>query len=159
MGDLAEVRVEAVLRRLVVIGADLQRAIRAGVFGGLGEVNRFLRRVGATAGDDFAATFGVVNRQLYDAHVFLEIHRGRFTGGAHGHNAVHAAFDLQLHEFLEGSLIQSPFYERRDQCSVNSRKHFCADANRWMGMDSRGFGVLPHITPSPYLQIQTAQVR
>ena len=39
--------------------------------------------------------------------VLLIIHRGRFAGGADGHDAVHAALDLKFDQVFERGFIQS----------------------------------------------------
>ena len=48
---------QPLLRRLVVIRRDLQRAVRAGLLGGLRQINRLARRIRAGAGEhlDLAA--------------------------------------------------------------------------------------------------------
>ena len=50
---------------------------------------------------------GKFHRQRDDFDVLLVIHRGRFAGGADGHNAVHAALDLQFDQAFEGGFVES----------------------------------------------------
>src|SRR5207302_4423508 len=62
----------------------------------LREINRLARRIAAAAGQHLYFPAGILDREHDDLNVLLVIHRGRFAGGAHGHDAVHAALDLRL---------------------------------------------------------------
>ena len=66
---------------------------------------------------------GEFHRQRDDVDVLLVIHRGRFAGGADGHDAVHAALDLELNQAFEGGFIQPAVFERRDNRGVSSGEH------------------------------------
>ena len=55
--------------------------------------------------------------------VLLVIHRGRFAGGADGHDAVHAALDLLFDQARERGFVQLAVFERRDNCGVSAGEH------------------------------------
>ena len=54
--------------------------------------------------------------------VFLVGHRGGFAGGAAGHEAVDALFDLPFDEFAVGFLIDLAVLERRHQSGERTVK-------------------------------------
>ena len=64
-----------------------------------------------------------MHHELDNADVLLKFHGRRFAGCANWHDAVHAAFHLQLYELFEGGFIQLPFGKRGNQCGINSTKH------------------------------------
>jgi hypothetical protein len=69
-GDGLEVLVLAFLRRLVVVGHDLQLAIGADLLGEFREFDGFRGRVGAATGHDRHAPFGLLHRHADDFAVF-----------------------------------------------------------------------------------------
>ena len=108
-GDGAEMLEQALLRRLVVIRRDLQRAVRAGFLRVLREIDRFLGGIRARAREDLDSARGEFHRQRDDLHVLLVIDRGRFAGGADGHDAVHSALDLHFDKAFERGPSNWPF--------------------------------------------------
>jgi len=74
--------VESSLRRLVVIRRDNQLRVGADLFGMSGEIDRFLRRVGAGAGNHRDAARGAFDTQLRQSHVLLMAEGRRFTASA-----------------------------------------------------------------------------
>ena len=97
--------VEALLRRFVVVGRDLQRRIRTGAFRFLCELYRLIGGVGAGTRDDFASSIDEFHGELDHAVVFLMGERGRFAGRADGDDAVDAALYLRLDERAQSRLI------------------------------------------------------
>ena len=82
-----------------------------------------LRGIGAGAGEHLDFAGGELHGQLDDADVLLAIHRGRFAGGADGHDAVHAALDLDFDQAFERGLVNRAVAERRDNGGVSSGEH------------------------------------
>ena len=64
-------------------------------------MHRFAGVVGAGAGNDFDAAGGVLNGGFHHRNVLFYAQRGRFAGGAHGHNAVGAGIDVPVDELFE----------------------------------------------------------
>ena len=96
LGEHAEVVVKAFLRRLVVVGGDLQGGVGADFFGELRQAEGFGRAVRAGAGHDLDSAGDGLDDEGDDALLFLVAERGRLAGGAHRDEAVGAGGDLEL---------------------------------------------------------------
>jgi hypothetical protein len=84
-------RVDALLRRLVVVGREQERAVGAGVLRVARQLDRLAGRVRAGAGQDRDATLRGLDDDLDDAAV-LEMGEGRgLTGGSEGAESPEAA--------------------------------------------------------------------
>ena len=126
VGDGGKVTVDAFLRRLVVVGGDLQRRIRA-EFGRLGgEGQRFAGGVGAGPGDDLTAAVHEFDRLFDHLDVLGDVERRRFTRGADRDHAGDFRIDLLLKQRAQRRVVHGAVAERRRQRSVNSRQiqHF-----------------------------------
>ena len=108
------------LRGLVVIRANLQCASSSHGFGCLGELDGFFGRVRAGAGDDLNAACCKFYSEAHDLFVLLHVKRGRLPGGADGHDACHAASDLEIDEFLECRDVDFSFVKRCNNGGVSS---------------------------------------
>ena len=71
MGHGHVVGIEALRRGLVVIGADHQQTVHAHLLGRFTEFQSVLRGIGAGAGDDFTAPFGIFLRPGEQFQFFL----------------------------------------------------------------------------------------
>ena len=118
--DGLEVLVQAFLRGLVVIGGDVQGGVRPDIFGELGQRDGFAGVVGARAGDDGNAFVDLLDADADSGFMLVVGHRGGFAGGAAGHEAVDALFDLPFDEFTVSFLIDLAVLERRHQCGESS---------------------------------------
>ena len=114
--------VQAFLRGLVVVGRDVQGGVGADLFGELGQGDGFAGVVGARSGDDGNAFVDLLHADADGGFVFLVGHRGGFAGGAAGHEAVDALFDLPFDEFAVGFLIDLAVLERRHQSGERTVK-------------------------------------
>ena len=76
--------------------------------------------VGAGAGDDGNAFVDLLDADADSGFMFVVGHRGGFAGGAAGHEAVDALFDLPFDEFTVSFLIDLAVLERRHQCGESS---------------------------------------
>ena len=105
IGNGPEMRVEAVLRRLVVIGHDDKCGIGAGFLGVNGIVDGFGGAVRAGSGDHRHAAAGFLDADFDDALVLVRRQRRAFAGGADRHQAMAALVDLPVDEFPECLLV------------------------------------------------------
>jgi hypothetical protein len=116
LGDGLEVLVLAFLRRLVVVGHDLQLRIGAHALGELGELDGFLGRIGAAAGHDGHASLGLLDGYADDFAVLLDIDRRRLAGGPDHAEAVGAFFDVPIDEPPQGGVVDTAVVvHRRDE--------------------------------------------
>jgi len=122
--DFHEMLEEPFLAGLIVVRGDLERAVRSGGLGGLSQVDGFVGGVGARAGQHLDFARRKFDGKFDDLDVLLDGERGRFAGGAHRHNAVHAALDLPGNELAQGFDINFAVRKRRDDGCVSSSKHF-----------------------------------
>ena len=115
--DRLEVLIKPFLSRLVVIGRHHQHGIGAGLFGVLGERDRFLGGIGAGAGDDRNAALRLLDAPL-DHFVMLFVGQRRaFAGRADRNEPVGALGDLPIDQPAEGFLVDRAVVERRDERS------------------------------------------
>lgn len=105
VGDGGEVLDEAGLRGLVVVGGDLEGAVRADFFGAAGEVEGFGGGVGAGAGEDFEAAGGGFHGDADDFDVFVVVQRGGFAGGADRHQTIHAVGHLKFNQLAQALVV------------------------------------------------------
>jgi hypothetical protein len=118
-----EVLVEAFLGRLVVIGADDERGVGAGLLGDLGGVDRMRRRVEAGAGDDRRASGRDLDRHL-DQALLLVVFKGRaFAGRADRHQPVSALAELPGDMLLKRLVVDRAVPERGDQRNQRPLEH------------------------------------
>lgn len=111
------------LGRLVIIRRDLQRTVRADFLGFARQVNRLTRRIPAGAGEHFDLACTKLYRERDDFEMLLVIHRRRFTGGAHGHDAIHPRLDLHPNQAFQGRCVELAVFERRYNGGVSSCEH------------------------------------
>ena len=76
--DFAEVLVQPLLRRLVVVRDDRQAGVGADLLGVTRELDRLRGGIAAGAGDDRDAAGGVRDRGLDQQAVFVDVDRRRF---------------------------------------------------------------------------------
>ena len=120
-----EMRVEAALARLVVIGRDDEHGVGARLLGMDGELDRLLGAVGAGAGDDRHAAFGDLDAELDDAVMLLVRKRRRFAGRADRNEAARSLADLPVDEGAEGVLVERAVLHGRDQRGYRALEHCC----------------------------------
>ena len=77
----------------------VQGGVRPDIFGELGQRDGFAGVVGARAGDDGNAFVDLLDADADSGFMLVVGHRGGFAGGAAGHEAVDALFDLPFDEF------------------------------------------------------------
>ena len=118
---------QALLRRLVVIRRNLQRAVCANGLGGLCEVDRLGGDIGPGAGEYLHPALGRLDSEFDDADVFVETKRWGLAGGADRDDPIHPATNLIMDEFLKCQFINAPLPERCDNGGVSSCKH-CQNA-------------------------------
>ena len=106
LGDLAEVAVQAFLRRLVVVRHDRQAGGGAGFLRRLGELDRFGRRVAAGAGDDRDAPARVLHGDADQLLVLVEVDGRRFAGRADDDDAVRALGGVPVDEIPEAREVE-----------------------------------------------------
>ena len=106
-GDGPEVPVLAFLRRLVVVGNDLQLRIGANASGELGELDGFFGRIGAAASHDRHAAFGLLDRYANDFAVLFDVDRRRFAGGADHAEAIRAFVDVPVDDATQCGVIDT----------------------------------------------------
>src|SRR4029453_7411716 len=114
-GHRGIVRVDAVLRGLVVVGRDQQGAGGARLLGGAREAHGLRGGVRAGAGDDRDAAAREADDRLDHCDVLVVAERGGFTRRAAGHQTLHAAGDLRLDQPLERVEIDLAAPERGHQ--------------------------------------------
>jgi hypothetical protein len=105
IADRAEMLVESFLGRLVVIGRDDQRRIRARLLGVSRQFHRFARTVRAGPRDDGHAPARLVGADGDQAAVFVGAQRRAFAGRAGRHEPVRARGDLPVDQRPEGQLV------------------------------------------------------
>lgn len=71
-------------------------------------------------GDDGNAFVDLLDADADSGFMLVVGHRGGFAGGAAGHEAVDALFDLPFDEFTVSFLIDLAVLERRHQCGESS---------------------------------------
>jgi len=96
----------ALLRRLIVVRRDLQRAVRA-AFSAAIVSNRFIGGIPARAGEHWTLPAGEFDGQFDDVDVFLEAEFGD-RPWCRRDDAIHAAFDLHPDKALEASSSTLP---------------------------------------------------
>src|SRR5262249_31015024 len=119
----AKVLEESFLGGLIVIGSDLQGAVRAHFLRILSKVNGLARSIAACPRQYFDAPRREPDGQCNDVDVLFVTDRGRFPRGADGNNPIYAAFDLRLNQFFERRLIDFSLLERRDNRRVSPGEH------------------------------------
>lgn len=104
--DCFVVLIEAFLRRLVVVWADLEGGIGSRFFGGLREVDRFDGGVCSTAGHDEGALVGIFDGSFDHFEVFVGIQSGGFTRGPNRNDSSDSCRDLPINEGLECLVVK-----------------------------------------------------
>ena len=116
LGDGLEVPVLALLRRLVVVGDDLQLRVGAHILGVAGQLDGFLGRVGAAAGHHGHAARRLFDRDADDLAMLLDVHGGRFARGADDAQAVRAFGNVPVDEPPQRGVVDAAvFVHRRDE--------------------------------------------
>ena len=113
--DFGEMAVDAFLPGLVVIRSDVEKSLRAELFRLAREQNRLVRGVGARSREHGNAARGELDRLRDDFEMLFVRQRRRFAGRSDGKDAVNAADDLEIHEFLQVGIIDRAVPHRRDQ--------------------------------------------
>src|SRR5690606_27017196 len=96
---------------------------RAGSLRVLGQEDRLRRRVRPRPGDDRHAAAGRLDAELDDTHMLFMAERGRFAGGAAGHERTGPFVDLPLDEALKGIGVDRAVAERRDEDGDGPLEH------------------------------------
>lgn len=122
-GDGRIVREKACLRGFVVIWGDDECCVGSESFRLAGQIDRFTRRIGTRARDDFASSFGGFYRDFNHAVVFLMVQSRRFAGRSHGNDSVNAAANLSFDEPHECGFVEVILEKRRHQGRVGAFKH------------------------------------
>jgi hypothetical protein len=112
-GSCAEVPVQALLRRLVVVRHHRQARGGAGFLGRLGELDRLGGRVASGAGDDRDAALGVLDGDADQRLVLVEVDGRRLAGGADDDDAVGALGDVPVDEALEALEVERAVFLHR----------------------------------------------
>ena len=118
-----EMRDQAPLGWLVVVGRHHQRGIGAHLLGVLHEADRLDRVVRAGPGDHRNPPRRGAHHLLDHRLVLGMGQRRALAGRAHGHKAVAALGDMPFNKFLERLKIQLAVLERRDQGRKRSFEH------------------------------------
>jgi hypothetical protein len=84
------------------------------------------------------ATSRRLEDDLDDAHVLGVRERGRFTGGAHGHEPVDATRDLGLDEPPQRPFVDLAVAKRSDESRVCAAKHRVREASTFSVPRTRG---------------------
>src|SRR6185437_6657359 len=113
--DGLEMLIEALLRRLVVVGRHHQHRVGAGLLGVAGEFDGLHRVVGARAGDDRHAPARLIDADVDDVAVLGVAQRRALAGGAGRHQAMRAGADLPIDQGAKGRLVEFPVLEWRHQ--------------------------------------------
>jgi transcriptional regulator of aromatic amino acid metabolism len=98
VGDRREVAVDALVRRLVVVGSDHERSVRAELFGAFDVLNRVLGGIRSGPDDHREAAFGFLHRDQDQFVLLVPLEGGRFARSAERHEAVDTRFDLEADE-------------------------------------------------------------
>ncbi len=121
--DSGVMRNQPALRRLVVIGRDNQRTVRADLFGELHKPDGLDRVVRSGTGNDRHATVGGLHDHLDDALVFLVRQGRRFAGGADGDQPVRAFGDMPFYEGLQRVFVHLAVGKRGDKSGHGTFEH------------------------------------
>ena len=105
VGDEAEVREDAGLRRLVVVRRDDHDAVGAGLLARLVELDGVRGLVGAAARDDLGAAGGDILADLDEPDLLGVGQRAGLTGGAGDDDAVGARGDDVVDVLLDGGPV------------------------------------------------------
>ena len=114
---------EAVLRRLVVVGRNLQGSVGAHGFGAGGQLDRLAGRVGAGTGEHGHALARFLHHDLDNSDVLLVAQGGRFARGSHGNQSVDAGADLLVDQAAQGLFVHAIVAQGRDQRGNDSFEH------------------------------------
>ena len=113
----AEVREQAVLGGLAVVGRDDEDAVRPDLAGLLRELDRVGGVVGADPGDHGRPVAHRLDDRAEDGAVLLRGRGRRLTGGPRDHDAVVAVLDEVLGDPRGAVQVDGPvLVERRDHC-------------------------------------------
>ena len=123
LGDRAEMRVEAVLGRLVVIRRDDQQAVRAVLLGLTRERDRLRGRVRARASDHRAAATRLLDAPAHDIVMLVMAHRRTLARGADGHEPVRSFGDLPVDQAAERALVELAVAHRRHKRGDGAVEH------------------------------------
>ena len=133
-----EVLVEALLRRLVVVGSDLQGRVGADLLGELGQPQGLGRAVRAGAGHHLDPAGHRLDDEGDHPLVLVVRQRGRFAGRADRAEAVRAGRDLELDLLPEDVVVDLAVGKRRDQGDRQTGKCFTLRAHSiFKGLNSR----------------------
>ena len=113
--DRLEMAVEALLRRLIVIGRDDEKAVGAGAFRETRQFDRFLRIVRTRPGDDGNAALGLADTGRDHFTMLLMRKRGTLPGRADRHKPMRAVDDLPIRQGAESRLVETAVLKRRDK--------------------------------------------
>ena len=123
VGHRLEMRIEAALARLVVIGRDHQHRVGAGRLRMLRQLDSLARVVGARPGDDRNAAGRRLDAELHDAGMLLVRQRRRFARRADRHESRRALANLPVHERGESGLVDRVAAHGRDQRGDGTPEH------------------------------------
>ena len=126
LGDLAEVPVQPLLRRFVVVRHDRKAGGGASFLRRLRQFNRLSGGIAAGSGDHRDAALGVLDGDPDQLLVLVEINGRRLARGAHHHDAVGALGDVPVDQALEAREVEPSILQHRgndrDQAAGN---HVC----------------------------------
>ena len=120
-GDGLEMQVLAFLRRLVVVGNDLQMAIGTDLFRKAGQLDRLGGGVGTTPSHDWhppgTVLAGLLDRHADDFAVLLHVDCGRFARGTNHANAVSTFGDVPVNQLAQRGVVHRAIgVHGGDQC-------------------------------------------
>ena len=113
---------QAVLGGLVVVRGHHQHGIRPHFAGVAGIVQHMLGIVGTGAGNHRNPARHLLYRIADDFLLILRLNGGIFAGGAHHHNGIDAAFDLEFQESSQSIIVNAGFGHGGDNGSGHSGK-------------------------------------
>ena len=127
LGALRDVLIvldEAGLAGLVVIGADQQGGISAGVLGVLGQIDGGGGVVAAGAGNDLDPAVYPLDAVFHSGDVLPDGHSSGFAGGAADTDRVHTGGDLGIDEAPEGFVVDiAVLVKGSDQSGTGAGKY------------------------------------
>ena len=129
-GDRFEVAEDAGEGGLVVVGRDDQRAVGAGLGGGLGQLDRVAGVVGAGAADHRRLVADLVDYRRQQRDVLLVVEGRRLAGRAGDDDAVRAVLDQVGGELPRRRLVDRP---ARLEGGRHRRQDSADLAHRWQG--------------------------
>src|SRR5690606_16136993 len=114
--------IQTFLSRLVVVRYNEQTGVGTQFLGFGGQFNGFARTVTAGPGDNRNPAINPFYDMTDNPAVFFRVKRCGFAGGAHGHNAMGAIFNMKVHQFVQILPVNvTVWMHGRDQCDEATR--------------------------------------